>query len=81
MFFLPIIIFYVNLNFVINQSIEYMSKVCEICGKKPGSGNSRSHSNIATLRTFGINLQKKKLDGKRVKACTRCIKTANKTEK
>jgi len=59
----------------------FMSKVCEVCGRKPGSGNSRSHSNIATLRTFGINLQKKKINGERKKVCTKCIKTANKVKK
>lgn len=56
----------------------FMSKVCEICGKTPQSGNKRSHSNIATLRKFGINLQTKKINGQRKKVCVRCIKTANK---
>lgn len=56
----------------------FMSKICEICGKNPQSGNKRSHSNIATLRKFGINLQTKKINGERKKVCVRCIKTANK---
>lgn len=59
---------------------KYMSKVCEICGRTPKGGNKRSHSNIATRRTFGINLQEKKINGERKRACTRCIKTANKTK-
>ncbi|MCX6763615.1 MAG: bL28 family ribosomal protein [Candidatus Moranbacteria bacterium] len=54
-----------------------MSKVCSVCGRGAKSGNKRSHSNIATLRKFSINLQTKKIGGKRVKSCTKCIsKTA-----
>ncbi|NCO98130.1 MAG: 50S ribosomal protein L28 [Candidatus Moranbacteria bacterium CG_4_9_14_3_um_filter_40_7] len=57
-----------------------MTKVCQVCGRTPRSGNSRSHSNIATRRTFGINLQTKKINGTRKKICVRCIKTASKTK-
>ncbi|MEA2006847.1 MAG: 50S ribosomal protein L28 [Patescibacteria group bacterium] len=53
---------------------------CEICGKKNQSGNKRSHSNIATKRKFKVNLQSKKINGKKMKVCTRCIKTANKVK-
>jgi ribosomal protein L28 len=31
-------------------------------GRKTQSGNARSHSNIATKRTFKINLQTKRVD-------------------
>lgn len=55
-----------------------MSKVCDVCGRGPKSGNSRSHSNIATRRKFNINLQSKKVGGKRTKICTSCIKTQSK---
>jgi ribosomal protein L28 len=58
-----------------------MSRVCEVCERGAGKGNKRSHSNIATLRRFGINLQTKKIDGERLKVCTRCIKTLSKTKK
>ena len=55
-----------------------MSRVCVICGKKPGTGNSRSHSMVATKRRFNPNLQKVRLvlDGKasREYVCTRCLK-------
>lgn len=37
-----------------------MSKICEITGKKVIVGNSVSHSNIKTKRTFSPNLQTKK---------------------
>ena len=55
-----------------------MSKVCAICGKKPGFGNNRSHSMVATKRRFNPNLQRVRvlLDGKATRAyvCTRCLK-------
>ena len=35
-----------------------MSKVCSVCGKKPGFGNNRSHSMVATNRRFDPNLQR-----------------------
>ncbi len=61
-----------------------MAKVCAICGKKPGFGNSRSHSMVATRRRFEPNLQRVRvlLAGvpKRAYVCTRCIK-AGKVEK
>ena len=38
-----------------------MSKVCEISGAKPMSGNNVSHANNRTKRRFVPNLQKVKL--------------------
>ena len=61
-----------------------MSKVCVICGKKPGFGNHRSHSMVATKRRFNPNLQKVRvlLGGVKQRAyvCTRCLK-AGKVQK
>ena len=37
-----------------------MSKVCQLTGKRPISGNNVSHSNRRTRRRFLPNLQKKK---------------------
>ena len=37
-----------------------MSKVCQLTGKRPISGNNVSHSNMRTRRRFEPNLQKKK---------------------
>ena len=55
-----------------------MSKVCAVCGKKPGFGNNRSHSMVATKRRFNPNLQKVRIDDggtpRRVYVCTRCLK-------
>lgn len=55
-----------------------MSKFCQTCGRGPVSSQSRSHSNIATKRRHEINLQVRTIGGKRMRVCTRCIKTAKK---
>lgn len=52
-----------------------MARVCEICGRGYLKSYSRSHSNIPTIKRQHINLQSKVVNGKRVNACTRCIKT------
>ncbi|MEI7749883.1 MAG: 50S ribosomal protein L28 [Candidatus Moraniibacteriota bacterium] len=52
-----------------------MSRVCQMTGRGTRSGNSRSHSNIATKRKFAINLQTKTIDGKRVRLSAKAIKT------
>ncbi len=51
---------------------------CQICGKRNRTGNSRSHSNVATKRKFKVNLQTKRINGKKMTICTACIKTGNK---
>lgn len=55
-----------------------MSKVCDICGRGYLKGNARSHSNIATIKRQQLNLQTATIDGKKVKACTKCIRNAAK---
>jgi large subunit ribosomal protein L28 len=55
-----------------------MSKVCSVCGKKPGFGNNRSHSMVATRRRFNPNLQRVRImvggTPTRAYVCTRCLK-------
>ncbi|MBD3234331.1 MAG: 50S ribosomal protein L28 [candidate division Zixibacteria bacterium] len=61
-----------------------MSKVCEICGKKPLYGNKISHSHRATPRRWEPNLQKVRasVDGvnKRILVCTSCLKAGKVTK-
>jgi len=61
-----------------------MSKVCTVCGKKPGYGNNRSHSNRATRRRFNPNLQKIRIvqngSPSRAYVCAKCI-SAGKVQK
>ena len=54
-----------------------MSRVCELTGKGPMSGNNVSHANNKTRRTWKPNLQVVRVvsEGKtvKVKVCTRCL--------
>lgn len=56
-----------------------MSRVCAVSGKKPMSGNRRSHSLRATRRRWNVNLQKVHMivDGKpkTVRISARALKT------
>jgi large subunit ribosomal protein L28 len=60
-----------------------MSQRCEVCGKGPASGHAVSHSEIKTLRRFEPNLQwVRVVEGgrvRRVRMCTRCLRTSRKT--
>lgn len=56
-----------------------MAKVCEICGKKPSTGNNVSHAHNKTRRRWLPNLQNvKSMDDKgttrQIRVCTRCIR-------
>jgi large subunit ribosomal protein L28 len=61
-----------------------MSKVCELTGKRPVTGNNVSHSNRKTKRRFIPNIQKKKFyvpeigDFVDLKVCASAIRTINK---
>ena len=58
-----------------------MSRICDVCGKKPSVGNNVSHANNKTKRAWYPNVQKiRVLDSKtgapkRSKVCTRCIRS------
>ena len=56
-----------------------MAKICEICGKKPITGNNVSHSHHKTRRRWLPNLQRvrAKVNGvvKRIRVCTNCLKS------
>ena len=61
-----------------------MSKLCEICGKKPGFGNNVSHANNTTKRRWYPNLQRVRalVDGKpkRLSVCTSCLRAGKVTK-
>ena len=61
-----------------------MSRVCEICGKKPSVGNNVSHAHNLTKRRWLPNLKKVKVEenGRNTHkvVCTKCLK-ANKVKK
>ena len=56
-----------------------MSKMCEICGKRPQVGNNVSHAHNVTKRRFNPNLQSVRAlhEGqvRRMLVCTTCIKS------
>ncbi len=58
-----------------------MSRVCELTGRGTQTGNKRSHSNIATRRTFKVNLQTKRINGVKVRLSTKAIRTLKKAMK
>ena len=55
-----------------------MSRVCDVCGKGKMSGYTVSHANNRAPRKYNANLQDVVINGKKVKACTKCIRTAKK---
>jgi large subunit ribosomal protein L28 len=56
-----------------------MSKVCEICGKRPQTGYNVSHAHNKTKKRWYPNLQKVRTvsngQTRRLRVCTSCIKT------
>ncbi|MDQ0337549.1 large subunit ribosomal protein L28 [Caldalkalibacillus uzonensis] len=56
-----------------------MARKCYVTGKKPGSGNQRSHAENKTRRKWGVNVQKVRIlvDGKpkRVYVSARALKS------
>lgn len=61
-----------------------MSRICQLTGKRPISGNSVSHSNRKTRRRFLPNLQKKRFyipetdQWVELKVSTKAMRTINK---
>lgn len=58
-----------------------MSRKCEKCGRGPIAGASRSHSNVKSKRRVYLNLQRKTINGQKLKICTSCLKTMAKIKK
>ncbi|OGP13790.1 MAG: 50S ribosomal protein L28 [Deltaproteobacteria bacterium GWA2_54_12] len=62
-----------------------MAATCEICGKGPSFGNNVSHANNKTKRRWNPNLQnvraiQKNGSVKKIKVCSRCIRTGSITK-
>jgi len=61
-----------------------MAAVCEVCGKSPSFGMSVSHSHRRTKRRWNPNIQRVRamVHGapKRVRVCTRCLKSGKVTK-
>ena len=61
-----------------------MAQVCDICKKRPRAGRNVSHSNIRTPRSWKPNVQRVRalVNGsvKRLRVCTRCIRSGRVTK-
>ncbi|MCD6470963.1 50S ribosomal protein L28 [bacterium] len=55
-----------------------MAKKCYFCKRGPQTSFSRSHSARATKRKQYLNLHTIKVNGKRVKICSKCLKKLKK---
>ncbi|MDI6751970.1 MAG: 50S ribosomal protein L28 [bacterium] len=55
-----------------------MSKICDICGKRPLTGNNVSHSNKKTKKRQlpNLHLTKRQVEGRRINLCTKCLRKA-----
>ncbi|HKS74677.1 MAG TPA: 50S ribosomal protein L28 [Terriglobales bacterium] len=56
-----------------------MAQVCEVCGKKPLTGNTISHAHNVSRRRWNVNLRpvhaKVKGQNKRIRVCTNCLRS------
>ncbi len=56
-----------------------MSRMCELCGKKPMVGCNVSHAHNVTKRRFNPNLQRVRAlhngSVKKISVCTSCIRS------
>ncbi|MCD4762231.1 50S ribosomal protein L28 [bacterium] len=57
-----------------------MARKCDLCGRGSTKDASRSHSNIKSIKRQYVNLQSKRIDGKKMLVCTKCLKTMAKTK-
>ena len=57
-----------------------MARVCEVCGKRPRSGNNISHAHNVTKRRFEVNLRpvRAKVSGgtRKMRVCTSCLRSS-----
>ena len=64
--------------FSVRRSIP-VALMCEVCQKKPVSGNNVSHANNKTRRVFNPNIQTVRAvvgkSHKRIRVCTRCLRS------
>ena len=56
-----------------------MAQVCDVCGKKPLTGNTISHAHNVSRRRWNVNLRPvhAKVNGtnKRIRVCTKCLRS------
>lgn len=55
-----------------------MSQICSVCARGALTGNLRSKSMLAVKTRQKVNLQTRRINGKRIRICARCVKNQNK---
>jgi ribosomal protein L28 len=55
-------------------------KKCDICGKGTQTMVKRTHSNKANKTTKKANIQTKKVGGRKIKICAKCLRTIKKNQ-
>ncbi len=55
-------------------------KKCDICGKGTQTMVKRTHSNKANKTTKKANIQTRKVGGKKIKICAKCLRTIKKNQ-
>jgi large subunit ribosomal protein L28 len=63
----------------LKESESVMAQQCEICGRKPQTGNRISHAHNVSKRRWNLNLRpvhaKVNGQGKRMRVCTSCLRS------
>ena len=74
-----------SLRFRPARRLNFMSRICEICGKGAQTGYAVSHAQNRTKKAFKPNIRKVRLDidgtVKKVKICAQCLKSTRVVEK
>ena len=56
-----------------------MAQVCQVCGKKPRSGNNISHAHNVTKRRWNVNLRpvRARVGGgtRKMRVCSSCLRS------
>lgn len=60
---------------------KVMAKKCDLCGRSSTKGATRSHSKRKTIKRQNINLQTRRIEGKKFKVCTSCLRRMAKSAK
>lgn len=71
----------INLNYILKNMSTLINRTCQMCERGSLKGHRVSHSNIKTIHRQEINLQTKTVNGKKIKICTKCIRTLKKNAK
>lgn len=74
-----VLLSHIQFEFPSGRRSTIVALMCEVCLKKPVSGNNVSHANNKTRRVFNPNIQTVRAvvgkSHKRIRVCTRCLRS------